>query len=1068
MRSTKTLYMLTGILTLVLALPLSGAFAGSTGKISGRITDAQGAPLPGSSVVIEGTQRGAITDADGFYVIVAVDPGTYDLTASLVGFANVTKRNVNVTVDYTTTLSFTLKEQAIEAAEIVVTAERSPVEADKTSTRYVLSVEDIEQTPIVKTTGEFISLQPGVDQAGTFSVRGSKPTQGTHPSIARGWNKYSGGDVNVMVDGVRIPHNDGNSALLFTGVNKSAIQQISVETGVTPAEYGDAQAGTVNIVMKDGGRAVHGWTEVNLEPGGQKHWGTNVYDAPSNRDHMKWDDPEWLKETDPQTGRIIHVREDYTSYQGVRLEGSLSGPIGPKASFIVSAKHDRRAATYPSATSHGFYNDRGQYINAPDNFQGSASLTFKPTGGIKVKAGLILQRYTAFNNEYNHGNQANHGFIRGVGRASGRNIFLPSDWASSGKYRHQENLAYVTFTHTISSKTFYEVRLARSQTVNDTMDTHPWSENPRNDRAGWFYIDREVASWVDTDRKRYSIKADLSSQLTRGNFVKTGFEIIRYNTYYTFWSSGSKTANRFTMSAGGDTPWIMDTPAKPIRGAFYVQDKMEFEGLIANLGVRLDFNKHTHKELMFSGMHTAPMWKFYTHRHYAYGVGTGDGVNVTGDMARTPPTQFYISPRLGVSHPVTDRMKLHFSLGRFLKWLSVYDSYSKSYRNAGKVGPDGDPSWKDVNGNGVKDPAEALNVMQHPKKGNGGDPWAHPEQTMTFEVGADWNFVSDYTASLAIWYRSETDKITGEANRWEGPKVATTIRGQANGRGAYVKGFDIMIRKRLSNYFSFRLAWTSSWSAAGDIGLTQYRARMHPDSSFVVSPEFWYKFKPMPDGSEVAIALTEAEKVKFGSEAERYVRNSKRWYKDAARTHYGRMPEFPDDKGMYMKYMSLGGFNWGPLALTGQERTGGRLGQANAQFVLHTPPDVRFGPRWMSWLASDLNANLLWRLRTGIRIKWKPPGGGTVFDRGPIVTLTDLGVEKVFNSKGRVRPSFFVEVRNLFDQKTDITNPGAKYMQRGQLMPDPDNKDFVTYGDMGDRDFAHAPRQTNLGIRVSF
>ncbi len=186
MRSTKTLYMLTGILTLVLALPLSGAFAGSTGKISGRITDAQGAPLPGSSVVIEGTQRGAITDADGFYVIVAVDPGSYDLTASLVGFANVTKRNVNVTVDYTTTLSFTLKEQAIEAAEIVVTAERSPVEADKTSTRYVLSVEDIEQAPIVKTTGEFISLQPGVDQAGTFSIRGSKITRGTDPQIAGG------------------------------------------------------------------------------------------------------------------------------------------------------------------------------------------------------------------------------------------------------------------------------------------------------------------------------------------------------------------------------------------------------------------------------------------------------------------------------------------------------------------------------------------------------------------------------------------------------------------------------------------------------------------------------------------------------------------------------------------------------------------------------------------------------------------------------------------------------------------------------------------------------------------
>jgi hypothetical protein len=339
---------------------------------------------------------------------------------------------------------------------------------------------------------------------------------------------------------------------------------------------------------------------------------------------------------------------------------------------------------------------------------------------------------------------------------------------------------------------------------------------------------------------------------------------------------------------------------------------------------------------------------------------------------------------------------------------------------------------------------------------------------MTFEVGADWNFVSDYTASLAIWYRSETDQIVREANRWEGPKSSTTLRGQGNGRGGYVKGLDIAVRKRLSSYFSFRLAWTSSWSAYGDMGLTQYRARMHPDSAFVVSPEFWYKFKPMPDGSQVAVALTEAEKKEFGRQAENTVRGSQRNFEDVARTHYGKIPEFAD-KAVYMKYMSLGGFNRGPLAPLGEERVGGRLGQANAQFVLHTPPDIRFGPRWMNWLASDLNANLLWRLRTGIRFKWTPPGrGDALITRGPVETVTDLGVEKVFNSKGRVRPSFFVEVRNLFDQKTDITNPGAKYMQWGQLMPDPDNKDFVTYGDMGDRDFAHAPRQTNLGIRVSF
>ena len=131
-------WFLAGVLFLVVALPFSSAFAGTTGKITGRVTDAAGSPLPGASVVIEDTQRGAITDAEGFYLILLVDPGAYDLSASLVGYANVTKQDVRVTVDYTSTVNFELREEAIEAAEIVVTAERPPVELDKTTTKYIV------------------------------------------------------------------------------------------------------------------------------------------------------------------------------------------------------------------------------------------------------------------------------------------------------------------------------------------------------------------------------------------------------------------------------------------------------------------------------------------------------------------------------------------------------------------------------------------------------------------------------------------------------------------------------------------------------------------------------------------------------------------------------------------------------------------------------------------------------------------------------------------------------------------------------------------------------------------
>ena len=159
---------------LALAFPLSSAFAGITGKIAGRVTDDKGVSLPGVSAVLEGTRQGAVTDKDGFYVILSVGPGSYSLTASLIGFTKVTKRDVRVAVDYTTPVDFRLKEEAVEASEVVVTAERPPVEKDKTSTKYMLTTEEINQAPLVKTTAELISLQPGVDQGGTFSIRGDR------------------------------------------------------------------------------------------------------------------------------------------------------------------------------------------------------------------------------------------------------------------------------------------------------------------------------------------------------------------------------------------------------------------------------------------------------------------------------------------------------------------------------------------------------------------------------------------------------------------------------------------------------------------------------------------------------------------------------------------------------------------------------------------------------------------------------------------------------------------------------------------------------------------------------
>lgn len=65
---------------------------GNTGKIAGRVTDAQtGEPIVGANIIIEGTYLGAASDLNGNYAIINVPPGVYKVKASAVGYKTVVK-----------------------------------------------------------------------------------------------------------------------------------------------------------------------------------------------------------------------------------------------------------------------------------------------------------------------------------------------------------------------------------------------------------------------------------------------------------------------------------------------------------------------------------------------------------------------------------------------------------------------------------------------------------------------------------------------------------------------------------------------------------------------------------------------------------------------------------------------------------------------------------------------------------------------------------------------------------------------------------------------------------------
>ena len=209
--------------------------AGTTGKIAGKVVDQNNQPLIGCNIMIKGTSLGAATNLNGEYFILNIPPGTYDVTASMIGFGSVTVEGTVVMVDLTAKTNFFLKPETIEGDEIIVTAEKPIVRLDQTSMSAVVSSEDIENLPVTDV-GDVIELQAGIvrDPNGGFHVRGGRSSE-----------------VSFWVDGVATTDSyDGSSGL---EIENAGIQEVQVISGTFNAEYGQAMSGIVNVVTKDGG-----------------------------------------------------------------------------------------------------------------------------------------------------------------------------------------------------------------------------------------------------------------------------------------------------------------------------------------------------------------------------------------------------------------------------------------------------------------------------------------------------------------------------------------------------------------------------------------------------------------------------------------------------------------------------------------------------------------------------------------------------------------------------------------------------------------------------------------------
>jgi hypothetical protein len=227
----------------------------TTTRISGTVTDAGGAPLPG--VAIEATNRdtglmlSGVTDENGFYRILNIPSGTYTITATLDGFGTGTAEDVRLVLGSTPSINFDLQSASV-AETITVTADEVPiVETTNTTNGVTIQTEQIAAMPLRER--DFRNLVLLTPQTRLDSERGNLSISGQ-----RGIN------TNVTIDGV-----DFNNAF-FGGtvggaegraplaISQESIKEFSVVTNGASVEFGRSGGGFVNVITKSGTNNLHG------------------------------------------------------------------------------------------------------------------------------------------------------------------------------------------------------------------------------------------------------------------------------------------------------------------------------------------------------------------------------------------------------------------------------------------------------------------------------------------------------------------------------------------------------------------------------------------------------------------------------------------------------------------------------------------------------------------------------------------------------------------------------------------------------------------------------------------
>lgn len=707
MKKTKFLLiilLLIGTFTLV-NLP---AWGGVTGKIKGVVSDADtGEPLPGVNILIHKiwlnntetdflSMLGAATNNQGEFIILKVPPGIYSVSASMMGYIAVTQKQVRVSVDRTTTLNFSLQSTILDLGEsVIIEASRDVIQIDVSATETYVTAEEYQNTPFANRIEDIIALQSGISGniiEGDIKIRASDSRE-----------------VAFLVDGMDMVEQKFNRPI--TSIQPGIVQEIQIIRNGFNAEYGQARAGVINVITKNPSKRFHFNVDYQFTPAQKPHVGRNKYDpnwnlwrlyagpqafegdtliTPDGRyeniriwegwnkyaDRLLHDnnpDNDLTAEEAYELWKWRHRPLKYGDLKGHNVDLSLSGgvPMLPwEANFLLAGKYEYHPFNYPQSRDH--YNEESYTLKWINNLRSDIKLTLN---GFYTEVKTVPSSNP--NSPWDRENLISY---------TGADFpnYYPFYKPILNRYT---SLIGAKFVHTISSKLFYEINLnhfylkywlgspdsARAEDGRyfhgrlyyDPQSGRITKEKGADDAVSGYQMYGGGMAWENSWDRRGTLSASMIYQFHSAHELKAGFnfDYDQIREHRVYWHQEDSTL-----------VFLKDYKVTPIEFGAFVQDKIEFQGMIANLGLRFDyFDPNTVRPDPYRALEYERNIDIYE-------------TFLAGDYPtiRAKP-KYYFSPRLGVSHPLSQRSKIYFNYGHFVQTPRSFYLYVANANGADKT-----------------------------------------------------------------------------------------------------------------------------------------------------------------------------------------------------------------------------------------------------------------------------------------------------------------------------------------------------------------------------------------------